>query len=24
VLTVAVLWIASRFLRLEQITAGGH
>lgn len=24
VLTVAVLWIASRFLRLEQMTGGGH
>jgi len=24
VLTVAVLWVASRFLNLEQITAGGH
>ncbi|WP_172296102.1 ABC transporter permease [Pseudoruegeria sp. HB172150] len=24
VLTVAILWIASRFLRLEQIAGGGH
>ena len=24
VLTVAVLWIASRFLKLEQMTGGGH
>ena len=24
VLTIAILWIASRFLRLEQITAGGR
>ncbi len=24
VLTVAVLWIASRFLKVEQITGGGH
>jgi ABC-type spermidine/putrescine transport system permease subunit I len=24
VLTVAILWIASRFLKLEQITGGGH
>ncbi|MDH5452275.1 MAG: ABC transporter permease [Paracoccaceae bacterium] len=24
VLTVAILWIASRFLRLEQMTGGGH
>ncbi|MFZ1727530.1 MAG: ABC transporter permease [Albidovulum sp.] len=24
VLTVAILWVASRFLRLEQMTGGGH
>jgi len=24
VLTLMVLWVASRFVRLEQMTGGGH